>query len=105
VFDEVVFPFQSLNPNAGALLRQEILLLPPTLLNPEKEKEDAFINDTHMTNIPTNPASSLVYVAPQVPMRRTLQSGENSAQNSAPYTENNSSEQSNSTEHGADSLL
>jgi hypothetical protein len=28
VFDENVFPFASLHPNAGALLKQEILLLP-----------------------------------------------------------------------------
>jgi len=32
VFDESVFPFQSLHPNAGARLRQEILLLPNHLL-------------------------------------------------------------------------
>jgi hypothetical protein len=32
-----------------------------------------------------------------------VQSGENCAQNSAQYTENSSSEQSNGTEHGADS--
>lgn len=32
VFDENVFPFANLHPNAGALLRQEILLLPPNLL-------------------------------------------------------------------------
>ena len=31
VFDESVFPFASLHPNAGALLRQEILLLPTHL--------------------------------------------------------------------------
>jgi hypothetical protein len=28
VFDENLFPFASLNPNAGSRLRQEILLLP-----------------------------------------------------------------------------
>ena len=33
VFDESVFPFTSLHPNAGALLRKEILLLPPSLQN------------------------------------------------------------------------
>ena len=32
VFDENVFPFASLHPNAGALLRKEILLLPQNLL-------------------------------------------------------------------------
>lgn len=31
VFDETVFPFKELHPNAGALLRSEILLLDPTL--------------------------------------------------------------------------
>jgi hypothetical protein len=31
VFDETVFPFASLHPNAGALLRKEILLLPEAL--------------------------------------------------------------------------
>jgi glycosyltransferase involved in cell wall biosynthesis len=34
VFDESVFPFSELHPNAGALLRSEILLLPPELLVP-----------------------------------------------------------------------
>ena len=31
VFDETKFPFSDLHPNTGALLRQEILLLPPSL--------------------------------------------------------------------------
>ena len=34
VFDETVFPFASLHPNAGALLRKEISLLPESLKNP-----------------------------------------------------------------------
>ena len=34
VFDEIVYPFAQLHPNAGARLRSEVLLLPPTLLNP-----------------------------------------------------------------------
>jgi hypothetical protein len=34
VFDECVFPFADLHPNAGAQLRSEILLLPETLKNP-----------------------------------------------------------------------
>jgi hypothetical protein len=33
IFDEMVFPFSSLHPNAGALLKSEILLLHPTLRN------------------------------------------------------------------------
>jgi hypothetical protein len=34
VFDETVFPFSKLHPNAGSRLRQEILLLPEYLQNP-----------------------------------------------------------------------
>ena len=33
-FDEHVFPFASLHPNAGARLRAEIALLPDVLINP-----------------------------------------------------------------------
>jgi hypothetical protein len=33
VFDKNVFPFSQLHPNAGAQLRAQILLLPPTLCN------------------------------------------------------------------------
>lgn len=33
IFDEQVFPFSKLHPNAGALLRSQVLLLPPSLLN------------------------------------------------------------------------
>jgi histone deacetylase 1/2 len=36
VFDEHVFPFAELNPNAGARLRDEILLLPTHLLPPTR---------------------------------------------------------------------
>jgi hypothetical protein len=35
IFDESVFPFESLHPNAGARLRKEILLFPNHLLNPD----------------------------------------------------------------------
>ena len=34
VFDETIFPFSELHPNAGALLRKEILLLPDEMRNP-----------------------------------------------------------------------
>jgi hypothetical protein len=34
IFDENVFPFVNLHPNAGARIRDQILLLPPNLLNP-----------------------------------------------------------------------
>jgi hypothetical protein len=35
VFDESVFPFTKLHPNAGVRLRSKILLLPPSLIPPE----------------------------------------------------------------------
>lgn len=34
VFDETIFPFAALHPNAGARLRSEVLLLPEHLQNP-----------------------------------------------------------------------
>jgi hypothetical protein len=34
VFDETIFPFSMLHPNAGARLRSEISLLPPSLVDP-----------------------------------------------------------------------
>ena len=51
VFDETMFPFASLNLNAGARLRFEILLLPSHLLNPSDQGEDTNGND-HMGNAP-----------------------------------------------------
>lgn len=36
IFDETVFPFESLHPNAGAKLRAKISLLYPSLLHPQK---------------------------------------------------------------------
>jgi hypothetical protein len=53
VFDETVFPFSTLHPNAGARLRLEISLLPPSLIDP------ALIwgSTVDVTNLPksTNP--------------------------------------------------
>jgi hypothetical protein len=37
VFDETIFPFASLHPNAGACLRKEIELLPDVLKNSSSE--------------------------------------------------------------------
>lgn len=44
VFDETVFPFASLHPNAGARLRAEILLLPESLV-PSSRFGDARVHD------------------------------------------------------------
>jgi len=48
VFDEEVFPFESLHPNAGARLRKDILLLPDHLQNPEPGVENC--TDSHASN-------------------------------------------------------
>jgi histone deacetylase 1/2 len=54
-FDEAVFPFNDLHPNAGAMLRKEIILLDTNLRN--IEQGDEFIDAPILTN-PTNPGLS-----------------------------------------------
>ena len=49
VFDETMFPFSTLHPNAGARLRAEILLLSPELLNPTDHGGDKYVDD-HLAN-------------------------------------------------------
>lgn len=48
VFDESIFPFEHLHPNAGARLRKEILLLLDNLLNPDSGVLNCF--DSHASN-------------------------------------------------------
>jgi len=48
VFDEEIFPFKDLHPNAGARLHSEILLLPSSLRN---DPGDGHLDD-HLTNVP-----------------------------------------------------
>jgi hypothetical protein len=47
VFDENSFPFSSLQPNVGARLRNEIALLPPSLLSPNASFGDALLRDQY----------------------------------------------------------
>jgi hypothetical protein len=49
VFDETVFPFASLHPNAGALLRREILLLPESLRTPPVSSHEGENNCNDLT--------------------------------------------------------
>ena len=56
IFDENVFPFASLHPNAGARLHAEILLLSPELLNPSDHGGECSADD-HVFNNP-NPATN-----------------------------------------------
>jgi len=48
VFDESVYPFESLHSNAGARLRNDVLLLPEYLLNPSNEGVGC--TDSYATN-------------------------------------------------------
>ena len=55
IFDETVYPFSKLHPNAGARLRSDILLLPTDLLNPSsgfggEHTFDSADNDSLHTN-------------------------------------------------------
>jgi hypothetical protein len=95
LFDEAILSFKSLHPYAGALLRQEIILLPPTLLNPEQGVE--FIDDVNMTNVPTNPTSSSPSVVPQVTPSQMVQAAENPTQNRGKNVENNTLEEDRGT--------
>jgi hypothetical protein len=83
VFDETVFPFKSLHPNAGALIRKQILLLDPSLCNFEQgddTTDDSIMENTHAIN----PSTSVVPYDLQGAARRDVAAGENSGQNSAP---------------------
>lgn len=60
-FDERVFPFASMHPNAGARLRSEIQLLPDVLLNFSTNHGDAALLDRTMSSpVPANATSPLV---------------------------------------------
>lgn len=47
VFDEHIFPFATLHPNAGARLRSELTLLPDVLKNTSSVFGDAILSDQH----------------------------------------------------------
>ena len=61
VFDETVYPFAQLHPNAGARLRAELSLLPDILKNPDSSFGDAQIHDhTLINSLTTNGATNTV---------------------------------------------
>ena len=76
VFDEIVYPFAQLHPNAGALLRRELDLLLDVLKNLSCDFGSAQIYDQCLVNFdPTNVVSSSFGVVDAT--------GEHSAQNGA----------------------
>jgi histone deacetylase 1/2 len=88
VFDENVFPFHALHPNAGALLKKEILLLPSN-----NSVEDAHDIDEHMTSI-------VPIVAPNASLQEPTQIIDNIVQNDPQFSPKNTPE---ADESGADS--
>jgi hypothetical protein len=75
VFDESIFPFESLHPNAGALLRKEILLLPDNIF-PQNRGTNT---DANMTNV----CSTMPILSPvQIHAENPSQNAENPGQNS-----------------------
>jgi hypothetical protein len=82
VFDETVYPFQSLHPNAGALLRKEILLLPESL-QPTSIFDHGCVNNVDQR---TNPANIIASAGVQ---NFAEENGENLAQNGENPGQNN----------------
>ena len=58
MFDEKVFPFASMHPNAGARLRAELSLLPDIFLNPSNDFVDVRVNGSMLSSIPSNSSTS-----------------------------------------------
>jgi hypothetical protein len=79
-FDEQVFPFSTLRPNASARLRSEIALLHPSLINPNTSFGNAMLLD--QGSIP--PVNTDVVPRPDdVFVGAGENTGENGAQNHA----------------------
>jgi hypothetical protein len=57
VFDEHVFPFAALHPNAGRRLREEIILLPSHASPTDTTDRGVHTNDHYLQIVPvTNPS-------------------------------------------------
>jgi hypothetical protein len=61
-FDEPLFPFQNLGPNAGCRFQEDINLLPSFLLNPLTTNTGASNLTDHVTGFPNNPAGNICAV-------------------------------------------
>jgi hypothetical protein len=86
VFDENIFPFASLHPNAGALLRKEILLLPNHLGLTHGDAND----DNHMpTNASPMPVTSPVQIVAENSEQNNQELSENSTQTAGYFMQEN----------------
>ncbi|XP_071677134.1 uncharacterized protein [Lolium perenne] len=89
-----------LHPNAGALLRKELLLLDPSLHNFEHGNEH--FDDPHDDNIhATNPTSSVPLIVPQDAAGRARGAPENLGSNGAQNSQNSSHEITEEEDNGA----
>ena len=80
VFDETVFPFAQLHPNAGQRLRHEILLFPEFLQNPSMLDSGG----QQCIDLTANTPASLVPLSPsQAAGRNLVQNGGETAENEA----------------------
>jgi hypothetical protein len=95
VFDKNIFPFSSLHPNAGALLKKEILLLPSFTSNSHESAHncnDHVVPIVSITNIEQEDAAS---------EENSSQNGEQTS--SEIEVETQSTNDENSTENNVDS--
>jgi hypothetical protein len=69
VFDENVFPFAELHPNAGHRLREELLLLPPEPSSSVDTNRGVHTNDQYFPVVPIVDYRSLLPRSRQVPLK------------------------------------
>jgi hypothetical protein len=86
VFDENVFPFAELHPNAGRRLREEILLLPHDNTPLASTDRGVHTNDHYLHIVP--PDSSSQVVAAETPINSDSQSASSSEENAENSTSN-----------------
>jgi hypothetical protein len=86
VFDENIFPFQSLHPNAGTQLRAEILLLPTHLAPTSSNNEGIHVND-HMHIVPITDHLQCTNETVEVSTENSTDSAQNSGSNGAEMDE------------------
>jgi hypothetical protein len=82
VFDENIFPFASLHPNAGRCLREEIMLLSETASPSSSDDRGVHTNVQYL---------HIVLVVDLLQVTAEVSSSQNSGQNSAQNSENNTS--------------
>lgn len=83
VFDEHVFPFARLHPNAGARLRAELSVLPDSLHNPNFSFLDSTLLDHCGKNAPTTNHVPSSHVVLDETGKSAIEHGENLSSNDA----------------------